>query len=59
VPGARLDAALLTAAAALLAAGRAPDLETGLADAREAVASGSASALLGRLREYTNAGVAA
>jgi anthranilate phosphoribosyltransferase len=51
------DVVLLNAAAALLVAGRAPDLEEGLALARESVRSGEARARLSALVEASRAAV--
>ena len=48
-PGPKADLACLNAAAALLVAGAAADLEEGLAKAREAVRSGAAAEILTRL----------
>jgi len=48
--GARRDVVLLNAAAAFLAAGRVPDLRTGISVAAETIASGAAKDLLARLR---------
>ena len=48
-PGARLDMVLLNAGAALLAAGRAEDLQEGVAQARELIASGAAVKKLDQL----------
>lgn len=48
-PGARLDTVLLNAAAALMAAGRSPDLPAGLELARKLVAEGAALAMLDAL----------
>jgi anthranilate phosphoribosyltransferase len=49
-PGPRRDVVLLNAAAALVAAGRAADLRTGIATARATIEAGAAIALLERLR---------
>lgn len=54
-PSAFADAALLTAAAALLVAGKAADFGSGLSKAREAVSSGAANTALTRLVEVSNA----
>ena len=48
--GPRRDVVLLNAGAALLVAGRAPDLESGIVLAATTIDSGAAAALLGRLR---------
>jgi anthranilate phosphoribosyltransferase len=48
-PGPHRDIVLLNAAAALYVGGRAPNLETGLAQAAEAIDSGAAAAALERL----------
>ncbi len=48
-PGARLDMVLLNAGASLLAAGKAADLQTGVEQAREIVASGAALEKLDQL----------
>jgi anthranilate synthase/phosphoribosyltransferase len=50
----RRDAALLNAGAALVAAGRARDLRSGMDQAAAAVDSGAAMALVERLRAFTN-----
>jgi anthranilate synthase/phosphoribosyltransferase len=49
-PGPRRDVVLLNAAAALVAAGRVPDLAAGVAVAAETIDAGRAIALLARLR---------
>jgi anthranilate phosphoribosyltransferase len=49
VPGAHRDIALLNAAAALVVAGEAADLDEGMSRAAESVDSGAAAACLGRL----------
>ncbi len=49
-PGAKLDMVLLNAGAALLAAGKADDLQSGIALAREVIASGAA---LKKLEDFT------
>jgi len=54
-PGARLDMVLLNAGAALMAAGRADDLQTGVDQAREIVASGAALDKLDRLVAFCKA----
>jgi anthranilate phosphoribosyltransferase len=53
--GPRRDAAVLNAAAALVAAGRAATIADGMASAAEAVDSGAARATLEALRTFTNA----
>ena len=53
-PSAFADAAAMTAAAALLVAGRVADLKSGVVSAREAIASGAASKALVRLVEVSN-----
>jgi anthranilate phosphoribosyltransferase len=53
--GARLDMVLLNAGAALMAAGRADDLQTGVDQAREIVASGAALDKLDRLVAFCKA----
>jgi anthranilate phosphoribosyltransferase len=55
VPGAYRDAVLLNAAAALLIAGRVPDLRAGAARAAESIDSGAARARLEVLRRITPA----
>ncbi|MDO9708575.1 anthranilate phosphoribosyltransferase [Paracraurococcus lichenis] len=52
-PGAYRDIVLLNAAAALVVAGRAPDLRAGAALAARAIDSGAASGVLARLKEAT------
>ncbi len=54
MPGAFADAALLTAAAAMIVAGKAKDLREGIAMSREAIASGKAAKALKRLVEVSN-----
>lgn len=54
-PSAFADAAVLTAAAALIVAGKADDLRAGVSVARESLASGSAARVLARLVEVSNA----
>jgi anthranilate phosphoribosyltransferase len=54
-PSAFADAALLTAAASLIVAGKASDLKAGVAAAREAIGSGAAAKALARLVEVSNA----
>jgi anthranilate phosphoribosyltransferase len=54
-PSAFADAAVLTTAAALLVAGKVADLKTGAEVAREAIHSGAAAKVLGRLVEVSNA----
>ena len=53
-PSAFADAALLTAAAALVVAGRTADLKAGVASARESIGSGAAARVLKRLVEVSN-----
>ena len=53
IPGARRDIVLLNAAAGLVAAGLAGDLKEGVARGAEAIDSGAAAALVGRLREFS------
>jgi anthranilate phosphoribosyltransferase len=53
-PGARRDAVLLNAAAALVAAGVASDIGDGLGFAAEAIDSGGAGARLEELREFSH-----
>ena len=53
-PSAFADAAVLTTAAALIVAGKAADLTSGVAVARESLASGSAAKALTRLVEVSN-----
>ncbi len=48
------DIVLLNAAAALIVAGRADDLRAGVAQAAEAIDSGAAEAVLGRLAAITS-----
>jgi anthranilate phosphoribosyltransferase len=50
----RRDAALLNAGAALMVAGRAADLRSGMAQAAAAVDSGAAMAVVERLRAFTH-----
>ncbi len=50
------DAALLTSGAALVVAGKAADLTTGVKVSREAIASGAAQTVLTRLIDVTNRG---
>ncbi len=52
IPGARRDIVLLNAAAALVAAGLAADLKTGVAMGAEAIDSGQAAATLAKLRQF-------
>jgi anthranilate phosphoribosyltransferase len=52
--GPRRDAALLNAGAALLAAGRARDLRSGMDQAAAAIDSGATMALVERLRAFTH-----
>jgi anthranilate phosphoribosyltransferase len=52
IPSARRDVVLLNAAAALVAAGLASDLEEGVARGAEAIDSGQAAATLARLRQF-------
>jgi anthranilate phosphoribosyltransferase len=52
IPGARRDIVLLNAAATIVAAGRAADLEEGVRQGAEAIDSGQAAALLAKLREF-------
>ena len=52
IPGARRDIVLLNAAAALVAAGMAADLKTGVAMGAEAIDSGQAAATLAKLRQF-------
>lgn len=54
-PGARLDMVLLNGGAALMAAGKAPDLKAGVAMAREIIASGAALEKLDKLVAFCNA----
>jgi len=54
-PSAFADAAVLTTAAALIVAGKAADLKSGVAAAQESVRSGSAARALSRLVEVSNA----
>lgn len=54
VPGRAADISVLNAAAAVVVAGLAPDLESGIAAAREAVSSGRARIALERLVEVSN-----
>ncbi|MDE2446716.1 MAG: anthranilate phosphoribosyltransferase [Alphaproteobacteria bacterium] len=53
-PSAFADAAVMTAAAALVVAGNAPDLKSGVAMAQQALASGAARKTLERLIEVSN-----
>jgi anthranilate phosphoribosyltransferase len=53
-PGPFRDIVLLNAAAALIVAGRADDLRAGVAKAAEAIDSGAAEAVLGRLAAITS-----
>ena len=53
-PSAFADAAVMTAGAALLVAGKAADLKSGVVSAREAIASGAANKALARLVEVSN-----
>ena len=53
-PSAFADAALMTAGAALIVAGKAKDIKSGVAMAREAVKSGAAQTVLKRLVEVSN-----
>ncbi|NMD09474.1 MAG: anthranilate phosphoribosyltransferase [Phyllobacteriaceae bacterium] len=53
-PSAFTDATLLTAAAALIVAGKAADLKSGVAAARDAIGSGAAQRALSRLVEVSN-----
>ncbi len=57
--GPRRDVVLLNAAAAFMAAGRAEDLRHGISLAAEAIDSGAAARLLGRLRTEKQAREAA
>jgi anthranilate phosphoribosyltransferase len=52
IPGARRDIVLLNAAAALVAAGLAADLKTGVSLGAEAIDSGQAAATLAKLRQF-------
>ncbi|MFT3672071.1 anthranilate phosphoribosyltransferase [Aestuariivirga sp.] len=54
-PSAFADAAVLTTAAALIVAGKATDLKSGVAAAQESIRSGSAARALSRLVEVSNA----
>ncbi len=54
-PSAFTDATLLTAAAALIVAGKTTDLKSGVAAARESIGSGAAARTLARLVEVSNA----
>ncbi len=54
-PSAFADAAILTTAAALMVAGKASDLKTGVAAAKESISSGAAARALTRLVEVSNA----
>ena len=53
-PSAFADAALITAAAALVVAGRTADLRTGVMTARESITSGAAAKALARLVDVSN-----
>ena len=53
-PSAFRDAAVMTAAAALVVAGRAPDLKAGVAAAQKAIDSGAAEAALSKLVKVSN-----
>jgi anthranilate phosphoribosyltransferase len=53
-PSAFSDAAMLTAAAALIVAGKSASLKDGVAQAREAIASGKAAGVLSHLVEVSN-----
>jgi anthranilate phosphoribosyltransferase len=53
-PSAFADAAAMTAGAALLVAGRVPNMKTGVATARDAIASGAAAMALKKLAEVSN-----
>ncbi len=53
-PSAFADAAAMTAGAALLVAGKAVDLKTGVKQAQQAIASGAANKVLSRLVEVSN-----
>ena len=53
-PSAFSDAAAMTAGAALLVAGKANDIKSGVKQAQEAVKSGAASKTLARLVEVSN-----
>jgi anthranilate phosphoribosyltransferase len=53
-PSAFRDAAVMTAAAALVVAGRAPDLKQGVAAAQKAIDSGAAEAALNKLVKVSN-----
>lgn len=53
-PGARRDIVVLNAAVALVAGGKAPDLETGVALAQESIDSGAARAKLEALRRMSH-----
>jgi anthranilate phosphoribosyltransferase len=53
-PSAFADAALITTAAALIVAGKVPDLKSGVGLARHAIASGAAMKALSRLVEVSN-----
>jgi len=54
-PSAFADAAVLTTAAALIVAGKAADLKSGVSAAQESIRSGSAARALSRLVEVSNA----
>jgi anthranilate phosphoribosyltransferase len=54
-PSAFADAAVLTTAAALIVAGKAADLKSGVSVAQESIRSGSAARALSRLVEVSNA----
>jgi anthranilate phosphoribosyltransferase len=53
MPGPRRDIVLVNAAAALLVAGKAPDLEAGMAQAAESIDSGSAAAKLQQFASFS------
>jgi anthranilate phosphoribosyltransferase len=53
-PSAFADAAMMTAGAALIVAGKATDIKEGVATARAAIASGGAQRALARLVEVSN-----
>jgi anthranilate phosphoribosyltransferase len=53
-PSAFADAALMTAGAALVVAGKAADIKAGVVEAREAVKSGAAAKALAKLVEVSN-----
>jgi anthranilate phosphoribosyltransferase len=54
-PSAFSDAAVMTAGAALIVAGKAKDIKMGVAQARDAITSGAAKKALARLVEVSNA----